>query len=173
MNPGPASIARIQFSVVIVPQRAAGARWHQMRGSATSIIKQARCVGLLQWMGESECIDLHAGFKDFPHGWIGRKVATVQHLRAREMRYQTRYRQWWAHRRSKTVLFADHLRACFRLCGSQNFQPMPHPVHPCFIVKAEFLLEIFACSRHHIRMRIDRHYLRKCTHMRTRMCVRR
>jgi len=48
-----------------------------------------RCVGLLQWMREGECIDLHASFKNFPHGWIRLKVATVQHLRARERRYQT------------------------------------------------------------------------------------
>jgi len=56
-------------------------------GEVTST--EFRCVRLLQWMRETECIDLHASFKNFPHGWIGRKVATVQHLRARKMRYQT------------------------------------------------------------------------------------
>jgi len=98
-------MTRFHFSVVIVPQRDADAHWHQMRSTATSIMTslsgalivdhgevtstEFRCVRLLQWMRETECIDLHASFKNFPHGWIGRKVATVQHLRARKMRYQT------------------------------------------------------------------------------------
>src|SRR5258705_13790529 len=78
-------------------------------GEVTST--KLRCVRLLQWMCEGECIDLHASFKNFPHSRVRLKVATVKHHRARQMRVRDRYRQWWAHRRSKTVLFADHLRA--------------------------------------------------------------
>jgi hypothetical protein len=35
------------------------------------------CVRLLQWMREGECINLHAGFENFPHGRVRLKVATV------------------------------------------------------------------------------------------------
>jgi hypothetical protein len=56
-------------------------------GEVTST--KLRCVRLLQWMREGECIDLHASFKNFPHGRVRLKVATVKHHRARQMRYET------------------------------------------------------------------------------------
>ena len=37
--------------------------------------------------------------------------------------------------------------------------------------QAEFLLKILAHSRHHKRVRIHGHYLRKCAHMSARICI--
>ena len=34
-------------------------------------------VRLLHWMRQSKCINLHAGFEDFPHDRIRLKVATI------------------------------------------------------------------------------------------------
>jgi hypothetical protein len=35
------------------------------------------CVRLLHWMRQSECINLHAGFENFPHDRIRLKVTTI------------------------------------------------------------------------------------------------
>src|SRR5262245_43119600 len=117
-------------------------------------------------MGPGEGVVLHAGIDDAPHGRKRREVEFEQTCPYRLARQAD-----VGERDSVAMAIAAGLRGGCEIglqCLERRPDPGVDPLEPCRLVELELVLEIFAHSRHQLRMRIAGDVLGKVAHPRTR-----